>query len=117
MRYLIALVLAISTVFAADRSFVYPGSYSGVYNDSRHCPKYTVYKPGPIDTSIDRLSSFWRDTSLHTASDADYVNSGYDRGHMAPAEDMSISTNSMYYSFSMANACPQTPKLNRGVMV
>lgn len=48
-----------------------------------------------------------------TAIDADYRNSGYDRGHMAPAADMRWCASSMIESFYFSNICPQHPKLNR----
>jgi len=46
---------------------------------------------------------------------SDYTNSGYDRGHMAPAADFSYDETAMYESFYMSNIAPQVPNLNRGV--
>jgi endonuclease G len=43
----------------------------------------------------------------------DYTNSGYDRGHLAPAADMCFSHVAMLESFYTSNILPQTPKLNR----
>lgn len=45
---------------------------------------------------------------------SDYRDSGYDRGHMAPAGDFKWSTSAMQQSFTMTNACPQNHSLNEG---
>jgi endonuclease G len=43
----------------------------------------------------------------------DYTNSGYDRGHLAPAADFSYNEELLEESFFMSNIAPQTPALNR----
>lgn len=48
------------------------------------------------------------------ARTSDYTNTGYDRGHMAPAADMKWSSRAMDESFYMSNICPQQKTLNRG---
>ena len=49
------------------------------------------------------------------ATSQDYVRSGYDRGHLAPAADMSFSVKTMSESFYLSNTSPQIPQFNRGV--
>ncbi|GAB4093475.1 DNA/RNA non-specific endonuclease [Flaviaesturariibacter terrae] len=49
------------------------------------------------------------------ADGSDYEGSGYDRGHLAPAEDLSYSPRSMSESFYYSNMSPQVPAFNRGV--
>lgn len=48
------------------------------------------------------------------ATDWDYYNSGYDRGHMCPAADNKWSKKAMEESFLFTNMCPQDGNLNRG---
>lgn len=45
----------------------------------------------------------------------DYSGTGFDKGHLAPAADMTYSTPSMNNSFLMTNISPQYPGCNRGI--
>jgi endonuclease G, mitochondrial len=65
----------------------------------------------------ERSGSFFEDKSVKTGSacNADYAGSGYDRGHLAPAGDMSFSATAMKESFFYSNMSPQVPQFNRGV--
>ena len=46
---------------------------------------------------------------------ADYKGTGYDRGHIAPAADMTYSAQAMSESFFLTNMMPQDPGNNRGI--
>lgn len=48
------------------------------------------------------------------ATDSDYYNSGFDRGHLCPAADNKWSEEAMYESFLFTNMCPQNHNLNIG---
>lgn len=45
----------------------------------------------------------------------DYTNSGYDRGHLLPAQDMASDAMAMEETFYMTNVSPQDPDFNRGI--
>lgn len=62
--------------------------------------------------SAPRVNAFRSDTRIkNPVSPREYVNSGYDRGHMAPAQDASNSFQ-MRETFLMSNMTPQEPTLN-----
>lgn len=66
---------------------------------------------------VARQNSFAPDTnglpaSFHIVGANDYSHSGYDRGHLCPAEDRSDTTNNNNLTFLMDNMMPQAPDNN-----
>ena len=51
----------------------------------------------------------------HRQTLADYTGMGYDRGHVAPAADMTFNAQAMSESFYLTNMMPQVPGNNRGI--
>ncbi len=89
------------------------GIYKSYFNSLLKQPvavTYTLYKGGG-DAS--RSNDHFTGTSI-TLSDKDYLHSGYDRGHLVPAEDLAYSDSLQGLTFSYYNCVPQLPKLNRG---
>lgn len=63
---------------------------------------------------VQRKDSFHKDSRVkNPVTPSEYEHSGFDRGHMAPA-DNSVSAYQMYESFLMTNMTPMVPELNRG---
>lgn len=65
--------------------------------------------------AVDRVNVFHSEKRLPRGDRAElehYRGSGYDRGHLAPAADMS-SKQAQDESFTLANMIPQLPRLNR----
>ena len=61
------------------------------------------------DFRVDPKISRW------SATPDDYKRSGYDRGHLCPAADMSFNAKAMSETFYMSNMSPQVPMFNRGI--
>ena len=78
---------------------------------------YRLTREETLTRAAIRTDDFREDPNIVTFSalPSDYSRSGYDRGHLAPAEDMKFSETTMRDSFYMSNMSPQKPDFNRGV--
>lgn len=94
-------------------------AYSLVYSEPHEQAKWVAYTLTAEETikKAERSDRFMVDPKVitGTATNADYKNSGYDRGHLAPAADMSWDQRVMNESFYFSNMSPQTPSFNRGI--
>jgi endonuclease G len=93
--------------------------YSFVYSEEHEQAKWIAYELTKEETNslFERTDKFLVDpfVSTGTAENSDYADSGYDRGHLAPAADMGWSASAMKESFYFSNMSPQLPGFNRGV--
>jgi endonuclease G, mitochondrial len=60
-----------------------------------------------------RKNNFHAEPDVPSAKPSDYLKSGYDLGHQAPAEDFAWNEDQMSDSFSTVNMAPQLGDLNR----
>lgn len=94
--------------------------YTGMtisFNPELHLPNWVAYEltAEEADGSEPRAKNFAVDINVDgCATPSDYRNTGFDRGHMAPAADMKWSADAMRESFYMTNITPQDHKLNSG---
>lgn len=91
--------------------------YTVYFNSTLHIPNCVSYEITKDETmgKVPRYKNFEKDPNFaNSASPMDYTNSGYDRGHMAPAADMKWDRDAMRESFYMSNVCPQNKSLNTG---
>lgn len=94
-------------------------SYSVVYSPTLRVPISADWVCAAHFMGGTKREPSWRFTEdtrcpLPRATHNDYTRSGYDRGHLVPAADRSVSISSMKSTFVMSNVCPQVPSLNRG---
>lgn len=78
---------------------------------------YTLSKERLELPWVNRPDKFFEDSLVASGSAHwyDYRNSGYDRGHLAPAADMAFSEEAMRQSFLMSNISPQNRRFNGGI--
>ena len=93
--------------------------YSVSYNKDRKIPNWVSYEllASETDGPYSRKGkNFRQDPSLRLpqAEDNDYRNSGWSRGHMAPAGDFKWNDQAMWDTFYYTNCCPQNQSLNAG---
>ena len=98
---------------------VYHTGFALVYNEEHEQADWVAYELTADETlkSFERGDVFMKDPLVKTgtATDEDYLHSGYDRGHLAPAADLGYSLSSMAESFYYSNMSPQVAAFNRGV--
>lgn len=86
------------------------------FNPDLHIPNYVAWELTREETyGEEPRGKFIKDYTVDGCpSSKDYTNSGYDRGHMAPAADMKFHKEAMKECFYMTNICPQAKSLNSG---
>lgn len=95
----------------------YAALASGVTRGALWSAEYLTAASLAVARQTERVNLFHPDDGLppdDRAELADYVRSGFDRGHMTPSGDMPDSV-AQQQSFTLANIVPQTAQLNRGV--
>lgn len=94
-------------------------AYTVSYNEALRLPNWVAWHLTASHTtgSFKRKDiKFAEDESVPSprATNADYVQSGYDRGHMCPSGDNKWSEQAQVESFFYTNCCPQRHSLNAG---
>lgn len=92
-------------------------AYSSYVDPLTRTPLWVAQRlTGNVNGSEPRADDFRPDPEIPRGAgpaNADYARSGWDRGHMAPAQDFSRDPEAMSESFLFSNIVPQDPKNNR----
>ena len=92
--------------------------YTVSYNAQTRCPNWVAWhltKSHTYGKNQRTEQQFTEDTDVAAprATDDDYYNSRYDRGHLCPAGDNKWDPKAMSESFLFTNICPQNHGLNK----
>lgn len=97
------------------------GRYTYCYAPEKRQSRWVAYKltRSDVGAGAGRSDSFREDPQVPArgwvgATNGDYRNSGYDKGHLVPSADRSRSVAENRATFLFSNISPQVPKLNRG---
>lgn len=117
-KLILLLSLAHLTVFG-QQIFIKHTAYEIHFDTVIHEPIYTHYilTKEMLNGNFDR-SSFKPDLLLKKelqGSSKDYLNSAYDKGHLAPNYDFREFDNTQKESMVYTNCAPQNPYFNRGI--
>ena len=115
-QFVIAQNYAMPLITSKDVIFSHKGFVIN-YDKSTKNARWVAYTliGKELQTKIKRNNNFMSDPFYpQSASNKDYVKSGYDKGHLFPAGSACDST-VMRESFYFTNISPQIPSFNRGV--
>ncbi|MDP4268176.1 MAG: DNA/RNA non-specific endonuclease [Bacteroidota bacterium] len=98
-------------------SILYYNNFIVGFNVNKCLPEFSIYLLTKERTKgkIKRTNNFHSDSKIKCVTSSQYIGTGYDKGHLTPAEDMSFDESSMSDCFVMTNIAPQVPNLNRGI--
>jgi len=94
-------------------------AYTVRYNEEHEQADWDAYRfiKSMTTNKYVRTNKFRIDPSVKTGSSnpSDYINTGYDKGHLTPCDDMRWSKQAESESFFMSNMSPQIHSFNAGV--
>lgn len=116
----ITITPSVSLVPSVNKGYIINHSYYSLsYSEANRLAEWVFYKltPEMINGTQSRTDDFRIDplVKLNPVKSTDYTGSGYDRGHLCPAADMTLNLTSMSETFYMSNMTPQNPSFNRGI--
>ena len=117
LNFLFVLIFSISTICAQNiekYDTIYDLKYyKAYYNKDIQTSSFVIYKLYKCGGDVPRTNMSFK--SYKHLPHFNYTNSGYDRGHLVPAEDFASNKTKLKSTFYYINCVPQTIKLNRGI--
>lgn len=92
--------------------------YTVSFNNITQQSNYVSYRltPNMLESKYKRNDKFHNSIkNIKTLTNENFKGSGYDRGHLVPASNMSFDSIALIESFEYVNITYQTPSLNRGI--
>lgn len=119
MKKLILVLLFLPLFsFAQKRDSVYVQNkvFTLVYSEVLEQPKWIKYKVTCAENNVSRKGlDFYKEKTIHTSDNEDYVANDWDKGHMAPAAAFGCNAELLKQTFTYLNSALQHKSLNRGV--
>ena len=119
MKKLILVLLFVPLFsFAQKRDSVYVQNkvFTLVYSEILEQPKWVKYKVTCAENNVSRKGlDFYKEKTIHTSDNEDYVANDWDKGHMAPAAAFGCNAELLKQTFTYLNSALQHKSLNRGV--
>ena len=119
MKKILTILLIFVTSFVYSQTYdvtISQPHYTAYFENDFMNPTvvvYSLYKGGGgCNRSKFKFKNDRKD--IKTATEKNYTNSGYDKGHLANAEDFAFDCALDELTFRFYNCVPQHPKLNRG---
>jgi len=119
-KFLLQFLIFVLSYFAAYAQkkvdkVIKMSAYKSYYSYEVKNPLYVTYTLSKGGGDCDRKAFSFRKCGEDTAEDEDYTGTGYDKGHLANAEDFAYDCVLDKETFCYYNCVPQTVKLNRGI--
>ena len=111
MKKLILVLLFLPLFsFAQKRDSVYVQNkvFTLVYSEVLEQPKWVKYKVTCAENNVSRKGlDFYKEKTIHTSDNEDYVANDWDKGHMAPAAAFGCNAELLKQTFTYLNSALQ----------
>jgi DNA/RNA endonuclease G (NUC1) len=117
---IITLIISLGILFLANsqvkpHATITNAAYTSYIDTVKNMPVYVTYKLYKGGGNCERSNKWINDSKYKMIGDESYAGSGYEKGHLANAEDFAYNCHLDSLTFNTYNRIPQTKALNRGI--